>query len=142
MIVSFTGTQAGMTPSQEQAVIALVEKLAPKEAHHGDCIGADFQFHGICQKAGIPVHLHPCTISWKRAYCCGAVGVAAEKPPLDRNKDIVRACECLIATPKDMEEELRSGTWSTVRFARRRSKTIFIVFPDGSVKEEVNSGNA
>jgi hypothetical protein len=53
-------------------------------------------------------------------------------PPLDRNKMMVDDCEALIATPRLMVEELRSGTWSTIRYARKCRKPVHIVWPDGS----------
>jgi predicted Rossmann fold nucleotide-binding protein DprA/Smf involved in DNA uptake len=35
-----------------------------------------------------------------------------------------------------MEEELRSGTWATVRYARRIGRPITLLFPDGGVLRE------
>ena len=43
--------------------------------------------------------------------------------------------DMLVACPKG-PEEVRSGTWSTVRFARKRGKRIVIIMPDGTVTEE------
>ena len=50
------------------------------------------------------------------------------KPYLDRNRDIVDACEVLLATP-DGPERLRSGTWSTVRYARKIGKPVEVRLP-------------
>jgi hypothetical protein len=65
----------------------------------------------------------------KRAFCQGDV-VLTPRPYLVRNRHIVDASSVLIATPKG-DEELRSGTWSTVRYARkiRRDFTIKIIAP-------------
>jgi hypothetical protein len=57
-----------------------------------------------------------------------------ERPYLDRNKDIVRETASLIAAPAEPEEQLRSGTWSTVRFARKQGKPVFLILPDGTVR--------
>ena len=57
-------------------------------------------------------------------------------PYLERNRAIVDACDILIACPKGMQEEQRSGTWATVRYARRRDRPIVIVWPDGTVTRE------
>ena len=35
----------------------------------------------------------------------------------------------------EAEEQLRSGTWSTIRYAKRQNKPTTIIFPDGSVIE-------
>ena len=45
----FTGTQVGLTPEQETALVSLISQLNPQEAHHGDCIGADYcSANGTC----------------------------------------------------------------------------------------------
>jgi hypothetical protein len=55
-------------------------------------------------------------------------------PPLERNKLIVARCDLLLATPETQQEVLRSGTWATIRAARRNSKSHTIVFPDGALQ--------
>jgi len=39
----------------------------------------------------------------------------------------------MIATPGEVDEQLRSGTWSTVRFARKQGKPVHVILPDGRV---------
>lgn len=39
------------------------------------------------------------------------------------------------AAPKDFKEELRSGTWATIRYAVKQQKRVIIIFPDGSTGE-------
>lgn len=47
------------------------------------------------------------------------------KPYLERNKDIANeGIDGLIAAPSGWVEELRSGTWATVRYARKLKRTI------------------
>ncbi len=58
------------------------------------------------------------------------------KPYLKRNHDIVDESDILIGFPSSEEERLRSGTWATVRYARKTGKRIYIIFPDGKVKQE------
>ena len=62
----------------------------------------------------------------------GNVVVFDPKPPLERNCDIVLDGDLLIATPHGYQEEMRSGTWYTIRQARKRGKKIIIVWPNGS----------
>jgi hypothetical protein len=49
--IGFTGTRYGMTPDQRSAIARLIAETAGPEpffAHHGDCIGADAEFHELC----------------------------------------------------------------------------------------------
>jgi len=64
----------------------------------------------------------------------------APKPYLVRNRDIVEETELLIAAPANAIEHLQSGTWSTVRCARRSGRPISIIRPDGTVVRESNCG--
>jgi predicted Rossmann fold nucleotide-binding protein DprA/Smf involved in DNA uptake len=53
---------------------------------------------------------------------------------LDRNHDIVGACDVLIAAPRQPKEIRRSGTWATVRYADQFGRVIALVVPDGEVQ--------
>jgi hypothetical protein len=55
------------------------------------------------------------------------------KPPLVRNEVIERETGLLLAAPGEVIEQHRSGTWSTVRFARKMGRAIWIVRPDGTI---------
>lgn len=148
--VSFTGTQEGMTERQLLAVFSFLILAQCERGHHGDCIGADAQFHKLCQVLRTigPFHitLHPPDNDAKRARCTGADAVLPTAPYLMRNHDVVDAGDVLLATPKEHEETLRSGTWATIRYARTKNpKPICIVWPDGTCdfenwpKEEDNT---
>jgi hypothetical protein len=136
--VGFTGTQAGMSEEQRKAVTALLDKWKPKEVHHGDCVGADEQFHKAailvgCFYGGPVFHIHPPSNQSKRAFCAARNKVMHKKKPyLDRDRDVVDQSNVLIATPKEKTEQRRSGTWYTIRYAKKRGKPIFIIYPDGS----------
>lgn len=136
MKIGFTGTQIGMTDVQKNIVSSLLKKLKDiiTEVHHGDCIGADKEFHDIAKQFALKVILHPPSNDSKRAFC-QADAEWPEKDYLDRNHDIVNQCDVLIATPKESSEELRSGTWATIRYARKVHKTIYVVFSDGKFLE-------
>jgi hypothetical protein len=135
--IGFTGTQRGMTDAQKKAVREIIFTLGTiEQAHHGDCIGADADFHEISIDLDIPVVLHPPVNESKRAFCQGATLTNPAKEYLDRNNDIVDSSSILIATPSGQTEKRRSGTWATVRYARKRRRVIYLVFPEGSVQEE------
>lgn len=142
MKIGFTGTRLGMKDPQAEAFDNLVIKLfyesgKIREFHHGDCIGADKEARDLVSSlAGVWIHCHPCNLEKFRAYTkydrCYEV-----LPPIKRNKSIVDATDILIACPGGTTELHRgSGTWSTIRYARSQHKKIYIVYPDGVVKEE------
>lgn len=125
--VGFTGTQQGMSKWQEACLKELLVQLSCTELHHGDCIGADAEAHNIArQLGGIKVVGYPCDIESKRAHCL-VDEVKAVLKPLVRNKLIVQSVEYLIVAPRTNEEELRSGTWSTYRYARQVGKPLKIL---------------
>lgn len=131
MIVGFTGTQAGMTPLQQGVLITVVDQIT--EGHHGDCIGADKEFDAALRRSRIKRVAHPPIKSHKRAFCDAEV-ILEPKDYLERNEDIVDVSEAMIATPKEMEEVRRSGTWYTVRYAFKWRKPTLIIFPDGTTE--------
>lgn len=137
--IGFTGTRQGMTHLQKQMVKTLLVMYPPTEAHHGDCIGADAEFHKIiCDKTSASIMIHPPTNPKLRAFCtadetCGDK-IYPKKSYLVRNHDIVNPSSIVIATPKELLNKWRSGTWATIRYARKRNKQIFIIFPDGTVE--------
>lgn len=134
--VGFTGTQEGMSFDQE---CTLDEYLAEDNGlgyfHHGDCVGADAEADRVAKVNGYTRVIHPPINESKRAFCgmdddSDAI-VYEPKDYLDRNRDIVDACDILIATPSSDQETMRSGTWYTVRYARKVGKPYVIIFPDG-----------
>jgi hypothetical protein len=138
--VGFTGTRDGMTLAQKVTVIALLRDLGPTWAHHGDCVGADADFHHIAKEVGAQVMIHPPSDPRLRAKLVGD-DIAEEKPYLDRNRDIVNACEVIIATPKEAREMNRGGTWWTIRLAQKLGRELVIVWPNGSTDPEQSDGS-
>lgn len=138
LVVAFTGTQQGVTLTQREALANYLESLKGEiEFRHGDCMGADATAHRIMVRRA-RIFIHPSTHENKRAYCKGAFKVYPPKSPLARNVDIVQPAQLLVACPKAMHEEQRSGTWATVREAFRQGKDVTIVWPDGRVQTTAN----
>jgi hypothetical protein len=75
---------------------------------------------------------HPPIYESKQAYVGGHV-VLPRKDYMSRNRDIVDASEVMIATPKTKEEELRSGTWATVRYAKRKRVLVRVIYPEWEI---------
>lgn len=128
--IGFTGTQVGMSDHQRAKVktaLLMWLELDYVTFHHGDCIGADAQAHDIAVEVGCSIVIHPPSNPNKRAWKPGFLLPA--KPYLERNHDIVDMSRSLIATPKGEQEELRSGTWATVRYARRKHCSVEMIYP-------------
>jgi hypothetical protein len=137
-VIGFTGTQKGMTDAQRSYVRTFLIRMQDKPywmVHHGDCIGADHDFHRIVRRFGGMVYLHPPDKDVKRAFCDYDKS-AEPKPYLERNHDIVDACDLLIATPGEPDEVLRSGTWSTIRYAEKLGRMRLVVNPDGRLNQD------
>lgn len=138
MKIGFTGTQQGMTAEQFTRFSHIVDGLRDTytgliEFHHGDCIGADAQAHDfITGVRGTRTVLHPPNISRRRAFCI-TDETREPLPYLERNHKIVDEVELMFATPKEMNEVLRSGTWATIRYTYKTETDIIIVYPDGDI---------
>jgi hypothetical protein len=128
-----------MSRLQVEAVARILCDLRATDLHHGDCFGADKDAHMIGLVLDLTMHLHVPSATRFRAFCEVRLGVDvvyAPKPYLERDHDIVNATTALIATPKQMTEHLRSGTWATVRYARTVGRAIYVVWPTGEVSKE------
>lgn len=141
MNVGFTGTQFGMMEDQLYTLYNLLEQLEFNEFHHGNCIGADEQAVLVVKQldANIQVHSHPPTFSGKESHLNMNDVSYERKPYLYRNKDIVNFSDMMFATPKEFTEQLRSGTWATIRYAKKSGAPLTVIYPDGSV-ENFNQG--
>jgi hypothetical protein len=138
MNVGFTGTRFGMSELQKQALYGkLTELKEPKQSqiyaiiweefHHGDCVGADAEAHAIALTFRFKVVIHPPDQDKLRAFCKTYSRLEFPRPYLERNKIIVDSCNLLIAAPRTNGEKLRSGTWSTIRYAKHMKKEVYIL---------------
>jgi hypothetical protein len=128
VVIGFSGTSKGMTPFQRQRVCELLKDLMPDFIRHGDCVGADTEFHQIACSLNIKTCIHPPDNDSKRAFNQSDC-ILPVKPYLNRNKDIVDMSNLLIATPETSKENLRSGTWFAIRYAKRSGKEVIICKP-------------
>jgi len=139
MKIGFTGTQKGMNGNQAEKLLLLLEYLKVSEFHHGDCIGCDAEAHNTVMLnhrllGEIPIHIHPPENGSKRAFCEGAEITYDARDYLTRNRSIVAMTRRLIAVPCTEREMLRSGTWSTVRHAKKLKRGLWIIPPNGLIK--------
>lgn len=135
--IGFTGTRDGLTEDQRHALACVLAGYEDATLHHGDCVGADEAAHDIAVKqGGWRIEVHPgMGPRHLRAFVTGYHVLHPTKPNLDRNSDIVAAATTLVACPAG-PETMRSGTWSTVRKARRKGINCVLVWPSGDVTYE------
>ena len=135
MIVGFTGSQHGMNDHQYRALGQLFRWLPITLFRHGDCVGSDYEAHQLLRivDSSVKIHIHPSDITQKRAFVQGD-RVYRPLEPLSRNRYIAGCLaefpvDLLIATPYEDHEIVRSGTWSTVRYARKIGTPRIILLP-------------
>jgi hypothetical protein len=121
-----------MTDAQRAALRRVLADRGTTILHHGDCVGADAEAHDLAVSIGCEVVIHPPILASKRAWK-HAEPTLKPKAYLSRNKDIVQDTEMLVAAPAEETEQIRSGTWSTVRFARKLDRTVWVILPNGDV---------
>jgi hypothetical protein len=130
-IAGFTGTQNGCTPPQLEnlkRVLRLIDVL-----HHGDCKGADAEAWWVAKILyGKYTVCHPPIKSKTRAFTTPNDETRPQYDYIVRDHHIVDESQFLIGVSKSMEELVRSGTWTTIRYARKKKRSILILWPDGT----------
>lgn len=136
MNISFTGTRQGFNAFQASTLHAYLEKYKSHiaKAFHGNCNGADIQFHKLLREVfgrTIWIGIYPSNINNNYEVFKDADWVAPfVEPPLIRNQTLVDSGDVLLATPRKRQEELRSGTWHTIRYARLTHHRVEIFWPE------------
>jgi hypothetical protein len=130
-----TGTVDGWTSAQCAYVTEFLKNQRPRVLH-GAARGVDSECHDIARWFALPIWVHPGSVKSNLAnldmtspLCC----VEPPAPPLVRNMTMVNRAHLVIAVPRG-EEQLRSGTWATIRYARKQGKHLVIVYPSGRVE--------
>lgn len=122
-----------------EQILTLVQYFSDQpdiEFHHGDCVGADDQAAFLASCFNSWIVSHPPSDPKLRAHRYSNVTVD-EKPYLERDRDIVDACDYLLAAPKqdrNGNHDPRSGTWYTIRYAMWQNRPVTIIWPDGSTE--------
>ena len=147
--ISFTGSRHGCTAPQFAALTRHLEAVRENQisqtmtAIHGGCIGADRQFHDICRErlwgTAVRIVIHPASnVPKELTDWSDADELLPARSTREQNEAIVRAARgLLLACPAGVENDpgqLRSGTWQTVRMARRLGVGLVVVMPDGSIQ--------
>lgn len=136
IILGITGTRAGPRPAQTAAAVKFIRGIKPYRVVHGGAPGFDMIAHGIAEATRTvrEIEVHPATEARGHGIILGAgVIVYPELPALERNKIIVKRIYGLLACPKTDDEDLRSGTWATVRYAREAGVPVYLIKQDGTI---------
>lgn len=130
-IIGLTASRFGLTEAQKITAANLLDSAL--EVHHGDCVGGDADLHNIvrAQSDSAKIVIHPPSNDRLRAFC-GGEETREPKPYLERDQEIVNETEMLLAFPRTSFEIRKSGTWATVRMARKAGIPVIVVWPDGS----------
>lgn len=142
-----SGTQKGLTSIQQNVLFDLIDDFlstpGPHEWRDGDCIGVDAEcaryIHEVRTACAwdVKTFSHPGDLSPKRA------GVKHDRnftpiAPLARNRLMVERSTHVLIAPKESVEAIRSGTWATWRWARKKGRPWLIVYPDGTTEQSEN----
>ncbi len=143
--VGFTGTRRGMTDEQFGWTMTVLRHLMrlhrvpTLHGHHGDCEGADAEFHELMRHADVDgfVHMHPPIDEEHRAFCDLLEDdvMYPRRKHMQRNKDIVLMSRILIAVPYETDRQEYGGTWRTYGMAESRGLATYLIRPDGSVEK-------
>lgn len=151
MKLGFTGTREGISAAQKEWLRQFVRNNADyiDEVHHGDCVGGDNEFDDIVREIAscvTSVIVHPSNVEKLRAYVDCKSSRAGRpmlktvmlepRPPILRDCVIVEEVDVLIVMPKGKEPQRHSGTWFTYRYAKKKEKIVYLVFQDGSLKQD------
>lgn len=133
MIIGFTGTRSGMSDKQKKEVIEYLKYIEDNQSItstlHGGCVGADIDFHHICEKFHREVYpghsaKTPENLSHRGKYPDADI-IHPSQTHFKRNRDIVDRCDILIATPYNNIQ--RGGTWYTINYAEKLDKPTLIL---------------
>lgn len=137
MQVGFTGTRHGMTNAQALAFQLLISHRKFDKLiifRHGDCVGSDEEAHLTIRRTrpGVKIFGHPPINEKYRAFC----HFDYQADPLEyieRDHAIVNNSDVVIATPRERAEVIRSGTWTTMRYAKKQNIPVMVIWPNGKL---------
>ena len=138
MKIGFTGSRKGMTPLQRVLFELLISNIPVLEFHHGDCLGSDAEAHAIVRRfhKECKIIIHPPIDEKDRAHC----PADEYRPPfgyLERNRHIVGGVNLMIATPPTIREQMRGGTWYTIKYSRGVNREVIVLPPIENVRDEL-----
>jgi hypothetical protein len=149
--IGVTGTREEFPNPQKLALgvmLSIGARLSEgiNKLHHGCASGVDEFAHGIaCTIPDMHIHGHPGydaneSTPYQMTVKPGSFHVIHDaKPYKERNRDIVRVSRVLLACPlypESHSRSARSGTWQTVRMARKANIPVIVITPIGQLIPE------
>ena len=145
MKVGFTGTRNGWTQSQADSFVEIIRSLDISEFHHGACRGADAdsvkKLRSFIAHA-LKIVAHPGVSAYggnnadrDDESVLMSDEVMPEKTHFSRNRDIVNACDLIIACPPCRPMPDRGGTAYTLAYACGELVRTIVIWPDGECEE-------
>lgn len=141
MNIGVTGTQYPAADSMAAFKIAedaLRPYLQPENTLiHGACVGMDAIAAVAASYAHVSIYAVVPAFRYKTSDAAIHLSTTVEYMPegttyMQRNDRIIALSDILLAFPKTEIEELRSGTWATIRRARKKGIPVFIYPVGGS----------
>lgn len=142
MKLGFTGTRHEPTEAQKDFIFR--NMFDATELHHGCCVGSDKAAHDTASPYdALTIWLHQPTdqklmVPLPQLLTRGGIHALSAKPYHARNRDIVDACDILIATP-DGPRRPHSGTWYTIEYAKVNKVAVVVCLPDGTIYPEAST---
>lgn len=137
-IVAVSGTRHRNSDEQRAWVRQMLTDGPWTELRHGACVGADETTHHLAVERGMQVVIHPPTDTKHMMALpepSDTITIMPAKPYIPRNHDLTDPAEVLLALPNGSEEDNpRSGTWATVRYALDNRKPVAICYPNGDIE--------
>lgn len=149
-ILAVTATRKGLTLPQERTFVSVIRCAIcdPFVFHHGAAVGGDCDLTRLAvamRQLGRTIRIvaWPSNLASQQAASALAVSdeVKPAAPPLERNLNMIANADMVMAFPAGFHEEVRSGTWATVRAAERNSIPVTMIWPDGSICWSNSWGN-
>jgi len=142
MEIGFTGSRHGMSASARAKVQALFmihwTINSANTLRHGDCTGSDEEAFKIAKALGFLTYAYPASnVSERWLAKTKSDLVMVPLPALERNTIIVSESTILIATVQGFtsnQAQMRSGTWATVRYAKKEGIPFWLVNPLGQAQ--------
>lgn len=130
--VGVTASRDGLSHAQKEWVKKFLKENKVCSLHHGDCKGGDDELAIMFSKEGSHIVAYPGNSPTLRAQCTVNDFTHPCADNLVRNRRIVNATELVLAFPNTPIERTRSGTWFTIRYARKKKVLLIIINPDGT----------
>ena len=140
--VGVTASRHGLTAEQHRALAKNLRLLRNERGaqffHHGDCVGGDYEGACLARGMGYRIIGHPPINDELRAF---VESDENRKPAgyLTRDRALVDEVDLLLGCPNTTElppGPTISGSWYTIKYARRVGTRVAVILPDGSWASE------